>query len=387
MRQSIRILQLHDSAGMYGTESVIINLSKALSKTYYEPIIGCMTKKHGTKPLLGDTAETSDLKTRYFPMKYKFDPLTVRQIVTMVKESGVRLIHCHGYKSNLVGLICAKMTRISIITTNHLFPPMPLNDKKLQMYSKLDAHYTMKRLDKVVAVSEDIKAKLAHAGIHRTKIKVIENGIDLEPLQQGSEAERTRARQSLGVQEGSFVIGTLGRLTPQKAHDVLLEATKQLLEKNNLLTVIIAGDGPLEAQLKIYAEQLNISHAVKFLGFRKNIAELLQTMDLFVLSSVDEGLPMALLEAMAMKVPAIATEVGDVPKVIRNMETGILVKPNDATMLAEGFAYLINNNEHRAVMAANAYENVKQYHSKEAMCAKYCEVYDEVLQTSRHHKQ
>jgi glycosyltransferase involved in cell wall biosynthesis len=387
MRQSIRLLQLHDSAGMYGTESVIINLCKALSKTDYEPVIGCMTKKHGAKPLLGDTAETCDLKTRYFPMKYKFDPLTVRQIVTMIKESGVRLIHCHGYKSNLFGLICAKMTGISIVTTNHLFPPMPLDDKKLQMYSKLDAHYTMKRLDKVVAVSEDIKAKLAHTGIHHTKIKVIENGIDLEPLQRGSEAKRTGARRSLGIQEGSFVIGTLGRLTPQKAHGVLLEATKQLLEKNSLLTVIIAGDGPLEAQLKTYAEQLNISHVVKFLGFRKNIAELLQAMDLFVLSSVDEGLPMALLEAMAMKVPAIATEVGDVPKVIRNMETGILIKPNDATMLAEGFAYLIDNNEHRAVMAANAYENVRQYHSKEAMCAKYCEVYDEVMHTSRHHKQ
>jgi len=383
MKSKNVILQLHDSAGMYGAESVVLSLGKALTNTDYKSVIGCMMRGGGAKPALGQAAELCNLQTCYFPMGGKFDLMVLKHLVRAVKEMDVKLIHCHGYKSNLFGMISAKISRTPIITTNHLFPPMPLEDRKLQIYSKIDASFTMKYLDKVVAVSEDIKTRLTGAGISENRIRVIENGIDFDTFARCNEAERIKTRGTLGVREDTIVVGTLGRLTPQKAQHVLLEALKILLEKNARLSVIIAGDGPLEGQLRANAEQLGVSHAVKFLGFRQDVVELLHAMDIFVLSSIDEGLPMALLEAMAIKTPVVATAVGDVPKVVKNMVTGILVEPGNHTVLAEGIGYLINNEQRRSEMAANAYENAKDWHSKEAMSKKYCEVYSEVLEGRR----
>ena len=378
MEANKTVLFLHDSSGMYGAESVILSLGKALEKTGYHVLAGCLMQRNRKKPLLGKVAEAY-LKVRYFPMRTKFDPLLVRQIRKTIRDMNVRLIHCHGYKSNLFGLISAKMSQIPIITTNHLFPPMPLDDKKLQIYSKFDVLFTMKRLNKIVAVSEDISTRLSAAGLNKSKIVVIENGIDLDIFRIRNYVEINDLKRSIGVDNNSFVIGTVGRLSSQKAQGVLLEATKKLLHKTKLIKVVIAGDGPLESQLKSYAEHLGVTYNVRFLGFRSDIADLLQAMDVFVLTSIDEGLPMAMLEAMAMKIPVIATEVGDIPKVLKNMENGILVKPGDSDFLANRIEYLISDKHSRLRLSANAFAKVIECYSKEAMCRKYCEVYEDVI--------
>lgn len=369
------ILQLHDSAGLYGAETVILSLSKAMRQTKYNPILGCIMTNQ-KEPELAKVAETSALDVVHFPMRKNLDPFVVKKIHHLLRKRHIKLIHAHGYKSNLLGLIASKAYGIPIITTNHLFPPMPLDDRKLQLYSKFDAYFTMKQLDKIVAVSEEIRQKLLKTGLKESNTVTIENGIDLDLYGSSTKFDKPSFRRALGISSDSLVIGSLGRLTPQKGYTFLLEAARKILSNNIPFVLLIAGDGFLRAQLEEYAAKLAMEENVKFVGFRKDPHNLLKIMDIFVLSSFDEGLPMGMLEAMAARIPVVVTSVGDIPKVIQNNKNGILVQPENSDMLAERIAYLLNNTSLRYELSRNAFETVSRYHSKEAMCNKYLDLYE-----------
>jgi len=381
---AVNILALHDSSGMYGAERVILNLGFAIKKTKYKMIVGCLTNSNNSKPELGKEAERVGLDVEYFPMKIRFDPLVIRSIGNAIRKLNIRLIHAHGYKSNLIGLIAARMHHIPIITTNHLFPPMPLNDRKLQLYSKLDVLLSMRRLNLIIAVSEDIRKRLAAKGVQESRIIVIENGIDLDAYRIDGSFDRSEYKKSLGITDGTaFIVGTLGRLTPQKAHTVFLEAAKKIKTNGFQVVFLIAGDGFLREELKEYARVLGISESVKFLGFRADIKELLNVIDIFVLSSIDEGLPMAMLEAMASRRAVVATRVGDIPKVIKGGENGILVEPGNSDALANKIIFLLTNSTIRDDLAVRGFRTVQDHYSKEAMGNKYLKIYDALIARSK----
>ena len=372
------VLQLHASSGCYGGEAVILSLSKAMKGTCYNSIVGCLASKKKT-PELGRRARMLGLDSVYFPMKVKGDPYVISEICNVVRDRNVRIIHAHGYKSNLLGLFVSKLYHIPIITTNHLFPPMPMDDWKLQLYSKFDAWFTMRHLDRIVAVSEEIKSKLVKKGLKGSHVVTIENGIDLDEFGEVSSIDRMALKKNLGIPSDSFVVGSLGRLTPQKGYTYLLESAKKVVSRNSDAVFVIAGDGPLKNYLKQYSETLGIQEKVRFLGFREDVLDVLRMMDIFVLSSIDEGLPMAMLEAMAARTPVVVTSVGDIGKVIKSRINGCLVEARDAAMLAEEIEYLINNKSVRDSLCKNALETVCRDHSKEAMCDKYVSIYEEVL--------
>jgi glycosyltransferase involved in cell wall biosynthesis len=375
----MNILHLHDGSGFYGAEAVILNLCKALENTDYHAIVGSLMDGVQSSPDLGRHAESIGLETAYFPMRMKLDLRVFPRIGQVVRQRNIRLIHAHGYKSNAVGLIAAKAFRVPMVTTNHLFPLLPKGDKKLQFYSAIDAAISMKHLDRIVAVSEEIRDKLVVKGLRRSIISVIENGIDLDAYR-GQEAMDTRAyRRSLGLGERSFVVGTIGRLTEQKGQVYFLEAAQTLLRSGIPVEFLVAGDGPLRNGLLQQAEQMGIAGQVRFLGYRTDTAELLKLMDLFVLSSIDEGLPMVMLEAMASRTPVVVTSVGHIPHVIRDHENGLLVEPGNSALLADRIRTLLGNQTLKDLLAENAARTVEQHHSKEAMCGKYLSVYDECL--------
>lgn len=376
MNMSANILQLHDCSGFYGAEAVILNLSKAMKGTAYNPIVGCIMDGAQSSPALGNAAEQSGLDVEYLPMRMKIDPLIVHRISRLVKQRKVRLVHAHGYKSNLIGLVAATISHVPVVTTNHLFPPMPLDNRRLQFYSRIDAGFTMKRLDRIVAVSDEIRSKLIGRGLDPARISVIKNGIDLDAFGPQEGFQSYNLRRSLNIDDGRFVVGTLGRLTTQKGHAFLLEAAQRLLADGMPVTVLIAGDGFLRPRLEEQARDLGIADQVRFLGYRKDTAGLLRIMDVFVLPSIDEGLPMVMLEAMAARVPVLVTSVGDVPKVIRDNDSGLLVSPGDGALLARGIQRLFRDGTLRDRLADNAFRIVSRFHSKEAMCAGYLSLYD-----------
>jgi len=378
----INVLHLHSSSGLYGAESVILNLGKSLDVHGYHPIIGSLEVDKSLLSSFARAAIESNLDTELIITRVKFSPIAIFKIAKLIRKRNVQIIHSHTFKTTILGFFASRLTRIPLVETNHLFPPMPLSDKKLQLYAKIDAFF-LRYADKTIAVSHKIKTSLADSGVPESKISVIENGIDVEKCRAVRLEERVLARKALGLEVGSFVIGGVGRLTEQKGFEYLLEAAKAVLTIRKDVVFIIAGDGPLRGKLYKHMDKLKLDGNVNFLGFRKDILRILAAMDIFVMPSIDEGLPIAMLEAMAVGLPVIVTSVGEIPRVIENKQNGILIEPKNSEMLANKIIYLMENYKIRGDIIDKAWQTVKAKYSNEAMSKSYALIYDRLLNVAK----
>jgi glycosyltransferase involved in cell wall biosynthesis len=230
--------------------------------------------------------------------------------------------------------------------------------------------------DRIVAVSDEVKKDMVKHKIPEVKIRVIDNGIALERFEK--QVATGRMKTQLGLEERTRVIGTVGSLVVEKGHLYLLEAARPILDIVKDLKFLIIGDGPLRKLLEEKSEELGIKKHLIFAGQRKDIPELLMAMDIFVLPSIKEGLPMALLEAMAAKRPVIATRVGAIPKVIENKDIGALVEPKDILGLRDAMMSLINDPDRMNLLARRGFDRVYSDFSSDQMGKHYLELYKEI---------
>ncbi len=228
-----------------------------------------------------------------------------------------------------------------------------------------------------MAVSSDVAADMLRHRIPQDKMVIIDNGIDFTRFD--DIVDGNAARGALGIPENAKIIGTIGGLKPAKGHEYLLRSTANILRTHKDVKLLIVGDGPLRHYLDELAHNLGIDNSVLLTGYRKDVPELLSAMDMFVLPSLTEGLPIVVLEAMAANRPVIATAVGAIPKIITDNETGFLVPPSDVSALEAAISSLIDDgaNARRVAVAGSA--KVRREFSSERMCRRYLDVYGQVL--------
>jgi glycosyltransferase involved in cell wall biosynthesis len=212
--------------------------------------------------------------------------------------------------------------------------------------------------DEVIAVSHDLKSLLVNFGIPPERITVVHNGI--EPLIPLDSSKARALRSELGIAGNEKVVGTVGRLVPIKDHKTLLEGARIILEREPLTRFVIVGDGPDMDSLKNLACDLGIRSRVCFPGFRDDAADLLGLFDIFCLTSLHEGIPMALLEAMSLGLPIVATQVGGVKEVIHDNECGLLVPSRDARSFADACLRVLRNETTRERLSRNAMLRVRE---------------------------
>jgi glycosyltransferase involved in cell wall biosynthesis len=246
---------------------------------------------------------------------------------------------------------------------------------KLKAYCFLDSLW-IRFFDRIIAVSDEVKKDMLRFKIPEEKITMIDNGIALERFEKVVEAKNMR--NQLGFGEKTRIVGTIGSLGIEKGHIYLLEAARHILNIVNDLKFLVVGDGPLRKPLEKKSEELGIKKHVIFLGQRKDIPELLMAMDIFVLPSIKEGLPMALLEAMAAKRPVIATRVGAIPKVIENKDTGVLVEPKDISGLRDAIINLLSDPGRMDLLAREGFRRVCTNFSSDEMGKHYLKLYKEI---------
>lgn len=364
----MRILHLISSSGLFGAERVVLVLSKALKKKNHEPIVGVIENRYNPHTEVANEAKAAGLDTVTFPCRWQFDPRTALLIREFTKNEQVDIVHSHGYKSNFYALVATSRLTPKI-ATNHNW----LTDNwRLKIYCLLDSMW-IRRFDHIVAVSDKIKDEMINKGVPPGRISVIDNGIDLERFEGQRNAETVK--KDLGINEGDVVIGTIGNLNREKGHVYLLEAAKEVVQKYDSVKFLLIGDGELRQMLEKKVKNVGLDKHVIFTGIRNDIPELLSLLDIFVLASIREGLPMALLEAMASKTPVVASKVGGIPGLIEDRVSGILVEPKDIKGIAHGIMYLIKNPAKANILKKNALERIVNGYSSDTMCERYLSTY------------
>ena len=224
----------------------------------------------------------------------------------------------------------------------------------------------------LVAVSEHVRRQaLTHERIRADRILVIPNGIDVNTGEKFSHHERRKLRLTLGIEPDDFLVLTVGRLQEPKGHVFLLEAIPAVLESFPNTVFAFAGEGQLREDLESKARSLDITAAVHFLGNRPDIPSLLGVSDCFVLPSIWEGLPIALLEAMAAGLPVVATKVGGIEEVVTDNRNGLLVEPANPMALSRAIIQLLSSEEHRKHLGSAGKALVNEKYTLDQMCLRY----------------
>jgi glycosyltransferase involved in cell wall biosynthesis len=306
-------------------------------------------------------------------------------LVTVLRRQRPDLVHTHKYKDNILGTIAAAAVGIrNVIRVVHGMtePFKGMAYVKMMGYESIDRLITRLIVKKVIAVSEDIESDLRRRyGSH--KVVQIHNGINLRRVTVTQ--HREHIRRALGFQSGDRVIGTVGRLTPVKGHEVLLHAAGSLIRKWGNVKVLIVGDGPLKASLTQLIHDLRLEKEVVLAGQRDDVYDLVNCMDVFVLPSLHEGIPMVLLEALALKRPVVASRVGGIPEVVTHGVGGFLVSPGNADGLEQGLVRILADKFYAKSLAEAGRCRVEEELNAKIMAERTADLYCSLVSDRPHH--
>ncbi|MFH2035005.1 MAG: glycosyltransferase [Candidatus Zixiibacteriota bacterium] len=299
----------------------------------------------------------------------------LRQLKDKFRGQSIDILHTHRYKENILGAHLKKNCEIKrLIQTVHGMPEKFTCLKKLRMnlYGKLNGYYSRKRFYKIICVSNEMYNDLLNL-YPREKLMVMHNAVNLNNIT----PDDVDPAYNFGVDLPSeaLLIGTAGRMVPVKSYDFLLKVAQKVIEKFQSTYFILAGEGPLQSELEAFSAELGIKENVKFVGFQNDINSFLGKLNIFVMSSVHEGIPMILLEAMAMQKPVVATGVGGIKEVIEDNISGILTPYGDADSMAQKIIDLIANKEVRNQLGISARKRIADRFSSESQKKKLYELY------------
>jgi glycosyltransferase involved in cell wall biosynthesis len=307
------------------------------------------------------------------PDRGAWDWQVITRLLHLCRRQRVQIWHGHDYKSNALGLLLRRFWPMHLVTTVHGWVK---TTRRTPLYYKID-QLCLPRYRSVICVSEDLCESCLSAGVPAERCVLIENGIDTEQFRRTQ--PRAEAKAKLGLTPGRFVIGGVGRLSPEKGFDVLLDAARRLVAEGLDAGVVIAGEGDEHPRLLARARELGIAERVRLLGYCADVRPVFEAMDVFALSSHREGLPNVVLEAMAMETPVAATRIAGVPRLIHDQESGLLVAPGSAEELAQAVARIARDERLQDLLQRNGRRCVETNYSFAGRIDKIRAIYDELL--------
>jgi glycosyltransferase involved in cell wall biosynthesis len=359
-----------------GAPNHLIRVLERLDRRRFAPLLCCLNTDARSVLLLdrvrGLGVPILDAELRDTPnsLVRPHSFLQMGRIAREFRRRNVRIVHSYLFHANWFGTLTARLARI---------PVAIVSKRSMDVYSRARDRWACRLADRladcVTAVADAVRDHVhAEHGCPLQKIVVIPNGIGAPA--RATTADRTAA---LGVSPGDQVIGTISRLVWKRGHEELLEAAAIVTREEPSVKLAVVGDGPLRPSLEARAAALGLNGGVRFLGAVPHAAGLLPHFDVFVLSSVWEGMSNSLLEAMAAGRPVVATRVGGNPEVVVDGETGLLVPPRDAPALAEAMLRLLRDRELARRFGDAAKRRVESHFTLEQMVGRMQELYDQLL--------
>lgn len=303
-------------------------------------------------------------------------------LASFIKKEKFNIVHTHCTVSgNILSRLAAKLAGVPIISHMHAENYFR-NNPFIRRYQIFLDNRTARLDRKIIAVSGAIKDSLVKQGIVADKIEVIYNGIDVEDCK--PKRSKQEIYKEFSLKEGQRLVGTVGRISCAKGQRELILAAKNIIRHFSNVTFMIVGEyleknGRYKDELIKLIQDSGISDKVIFTGLQLDALSIMNAFELFVLSSESEGLPVVLLEAMALKKPTVVTAVGGIPEIAVDGSTGIFVPVKDADRLAEAIKYHLKNPDISKRMGENGYERVRHFFSLSTMLDRLMGVYEEVL--------
>jgi glycosyltransferase involved in cell wall biosynthesis len=351
---------------MYGAESVILNLCKWFNAQRHRCSLAVFVNHPRPVPELYRNCLGLDIECHLIPAAGKMDSKAVHKIREIADSSQADVVHAHGYKADIFVYLALRGTQVCYVATCHNWLD---NDWRSRLYGRLD-RWILPKYYRVAAVSEEVARRLQCAGVRSHRIELIGNGIDLQSFQ--------LAEQRSELQTNA-VVGFVGRLSSEKGPDVFLRAAQEVSRSDPNVQFLIAGDGPQKSALESLSRDLGIEGKIRFLKHVTNMPALYQKLDLLVSASRREGLPIAILEAMASGVPVIATTVGDIPRIIDHGHTGLLAPPDAPQALGRAVLQLLEDPIKRGQLRVAARKEIVEHYSVDRMCTNYLEFYKNAI--------
>lgn len=319
-------------------------------------------------------AQAAEAPLLEIPDRGPLDWRILGRLLEICRRERVAIWHGHDYKSNVLGLLLRRFWPMRLVTTVHGWGK---HTRRTSLYYRID-RFCLPRYEYVICVSQALHQECLALGVPAPRCLLIENGIDLAEYSRSQTA--AEARQTLGIPPGRLVVGAVGRLSAEKGFDLLIRAIDGLARTGLDVELLIAGeDDGGESQLRALISELGCGARVRLLGFQANVKALYQAFDIFVLSSLREGLPNVLLEAMALEVPVAATQVGAVPQMITDKVNGLLAAPGSVEELTRMLACLLTDKELRQRLGRAGRATIESRYSFAARMEKIRLLYDEIL--------
>lgn len=366
--KKINVMHILPSLEIGGMENGVVNLVNGLNRNVYRPLICCLEREGPFRQRLREDVKIYSLKQKT-GIRYQL-PI---ELMNIFKNEEITIVNTHNFYTCLYGIIAAYMAKVPVII--HGEHGLVLQDK---LRRRIVSRYLTIFADVIVSVSNDLKKTIVRdVGIRKNKIVSIENGIDTNKYD--SRFYGSANRPIPGVKNGDIVIGSVGRMSPVKDYKTLIYAFEKALKLFPKLKLLLVGDGPAKEELQVIGETLGIGEKIIFTGSRNDVDKLYPCMDMFVLTSLSEGMSNVILEAMASRLPVIATDVGNNNELIDNGKTGFLVPVANPGELARKIYYLSSDLKNSKKMGNAGYERVKANYSLGIMVSRYEKLYGKWL--------
>lgn len=309
------------------------------------------------------------------PDRGPLDRKVLARMLGLCKRYNVKIWHGHDYKSNLIGLMLRPFHRMKLVTTVHGWVK---HTSRTPLYYAVD-RWSLKWYHHVICVSEDLLEVVKELKIPEDRHTLVHNAIDEKTFSRRHVAGESPMRLDKGTPGSRLVIGAVGRLSAEKGFNLLIQAAAKLIREGHDIELWIAGDGDAKPELQKLIDHLKVADRVKLLGFVSDTLALYHAMDLFVLSSLREGLPNVVLESMAMRVPVVSTKVAGVPGMITDGVNGLLVDIGDVDALTDAMRRAVTDEPLRQRMTEEGRTLIERQYSFTRRMEKIEAIYDKVL--------
>ncbi|MGK7913640.1 MAG: glycosyltransferase [Synechococcus sp.] len=367
----MRVLHIINGEHYAGAERVQDLLAIELRKHGYDVDFACV------KPdCFPDRRMATRSKIHLVRMSSRLDLLQAFRLSFLIRKHGYQLVHTHTPRAVLLGRLATLLTGVPMVHHVHSPTSSCTTNKLTNFLRTTSERLSLCGAQSVIAVSNSLKQYLKKNGLKTTQIQVVQNGVPVQPkLLQKSNPDS----------DSAWLLGCIALFRPRKGLEVLLKTLAQLKARGLDVSLHAVGEfetTEYENSVKQLATQLGLEDNIVWAGFQEDVNAELSKMDVLVLPSLfGEGIPMVLLEAMAMGVPVVASEIEGIPEVIENARSGILVSPGDFNELADAITNLITGQDNWGKIRETAFSRQRDSFSDRSMAAGVAQIYDNILKT------